>query len=272
VTKFRRAVEWATRFSTIPELTDRPSPLPFISSLLSHSGFCRLRPSDCEVGAIIANHPLDMIAFETNLSSLEMINSRPALEIRFQFVDGTEETFIQNDAERTENFLRVINPAHLFYQSRIVVADDYSKSVFVCSQINRIDFVFRGHGFSHIPADHADLVELSEADFRKHVPSSDLSGLQKRTQHRRVGDLLVSFLNLRMRGGSHVYLMNETLVKLPPDNHSYMQRLLSKGPLCIRQPRGGETALNLANLIGYSVYPGVTEIPADSWMAQPKGP
>ena len=185
-------------------------------------------------------------------------------------MDGSTETFIQPDAERAENVLRGINPVHLFYQSRIVVADDYSKSVFVCSQINRIDFLFQGHGFTHIPADHADLVELTESEFRKHVPSSDPSGLQKRTQPRRVGDLLVSFLNLRMRGGSHVYLMNETLVKLPSDSHSYMQRLLSKGPLCVRQPRGGESVLNLANLISYSVYPGVTEIPADSWMAQPK--
>ena len=200
-----------------------------------------------------------------------MTGSRPALEIRFQFVDGSEETFIQPDAERAENVLRGINPAHLFYQSRIVVADDYSKSVFVCSQINRIDFVFRGHGFSHIPADHADLVELTETEFRKHVTSSDPSGLQKRAQCRQVGDLLVSFLNLRMRGGSQVYLMNETLVKLPVDNQSYMQRLLSKGTLGVRLARGGESVINLANLISYSVYPGVAEIPADSWMAQPKG-
>jgi hypothetical protein len=212
----------------------------------------------------------DMIAVETNIRSQEASRSGPALEIRFQFVDASDETFIQNDAERAENVLRSINPVHLFYQSRIVVADDYSKSVFVCSQINRIDFLFQGHEFSHIPADHADLVELTESEFRKHVPSSNSSGLQKRTQQRRVGDLLVSFLNLRMRGGSRVYLMNETLVKLPSDNHSYMQRLLSKGPLCVRQPRGGESVLNLANLISYSVYPGVTEIPVDSWMAQPK--
>jgi hypothetical protein len=211
-----------------------------------------------------------MNAVETIVSSPEITRRCPALEIRFQFVDGSEETFIQNDAERAEALLRAINPAHLFYQSRIVVADDYSKSVFVCSEINRIDFVFQGHGYSHIPSDHADLVELTEAEFRKYVPAGDPSGLQKRTQRRRVGDMLVSFLNLRMRGGNHVYLMNETLVKVPSDNHSYMQRLLSKGHLAVRLPRGGESALNLANLISYSVYPGVTEIPADSWMAEPK--
>jgi len=97
-----------------------------------------------------------MIAFETNVGSPEVKGSRPALGIRFQFVDGSEETFIQPVAERAENVLRSINPVHLFYQSRIVIADDYSKSVFVCSQINRIDFIFQGHGFSHIPADHSN--------------------------------------------------------------------------------------------------------------------
>ena len=211
-----------------------------------------------------------MNAIENKIKIPETRKPRPALEIRFQFVDGSEESFIQPDPERAANFLRGINPAHLFYQYRIVVADDYSKSVFVCSQINRIDYVFPGHGFSHIPGDHADLVELTEAEYHKHVSASDPSGLQKRTQRRRVGDLLVSFLDLRMRGGSHVYLMNETLVKLPTESHSYMQRLLSKGPLSIRLHCGGEGVLNLANLISYSVYPGVTEIPADSWMAQPK--
>jgi hypothetical protein len=158
----------------------------------------------------------------------------------------------------------------LFSQSRVVVADDYSKSVFVCSQINRIDFVYDGDGFAHIPYDHADLVELTEAEFRKHVSQKNPARLQKRKQRRRVGDLLVSFLNLRMRGGRHVYLMNETLVKLPADSQSYMQRLLSKGTFVIRLAGGGQSYLNLANLISYSVYPGVAEVPADTWMAQPK--
>jgi hypothetical protein len=64
--------------------------------------------------------------------------------------------------------------------------------------------------------------------------------------------------------------MNEILVKLPADSQSYMQRLLSKGTLVVRLPGGGQSVLNLANLIGYTVYPGVAEVPADTWMAQPR--
>ncbi len=202
---------------------------------------------------------------------LSQINAAPPLEIRFQFVDGSVANFFQSDPEIAENIWSRINVAHLFTRPRIVVADDYSKSVLLASQINRIDFVFEGSDFSKIPNDHAELVELSEEDFRERVPLDDLARLERRVQPRRVGDLLVSFLHLRMRGGSHVYLMNETLIKLPVDNHSFMHRLLSGGSYSIRLQGGGQGFLNLSNLLGYTVYPGVPEIPSDSWMAVSSG-
>ena len=82
------------------------------------------------------------------------------LEIRFQFVDGSMTSFFQPDPEIAENIWSRINVAHLFTRLRIVPADDYSKSVFLSAQINRIDFVFEGSDFSQIPHDHADLVEM----------------------------------------------------------------------------------------------------------------
>ena len=212
-----------------------------------------------------------MIAIETNTRSPRKTNSRPALEIRFHFVDGSKKTFITANSEAAEAIRDRINLAKVFHKTRIVVADEYSKSVFVCSQINRVDFLFNGSGFSIIPPDHADLVELTKAEFDQCVPMNDPTLLQKRDHRRQVGDILVSFLHLRMRGGSHVYLMNEIVVKLPAENHSFMQRLLSNGTYGIRLREGGYGLLNLQNLIGYTVYPGVPELPADTWMAQPRG-
>src|SRR6266702_563071 len=100
-----------------------------------------------------------MIAVEPNTQSPEKRSSRSALEIRFQFVDGSSERFIQPNDEAAELIRQRTNSSSLFTQSRIVVADDYSKSVFVCAQINRVDLVFNGPGFSRMPVDHADLVE-----------------------------------------------------------------------------------------------------------------
>src|SRR5882762_11329017 len=113
-----------------------------------------------------------MNAVEPNTQSPEKRSSRPALEIRFQFVDGSGETFIQPNAEAAEVIRQLANSSNLFTQSRIVVADDYSKSVFVGAQINRVDLVFNGPGFSRIPVDYADLVELTEAEFHQCVPTT----------------------------------------------------------------------------------------------------
>ena len=211
-----------------------------------------------------------MVKMETNIRTARRTYLRPALEIRFQFVEGSGETYVQSDPGIAAKILNEISPPLLFSHYRIVVADDYSKSVFVCSQLNRVDFVFKGDGFSHIPEDQPDMVELSELEFYEHVNSDDPARRQKRGQPHRVGDLVVSFLHLRMRGGNHVYLMKETVVKLPVDNQSHMHRLLSKGTLGLRLPGGGVGFVNLANLIGYSVYPGVADAPTDTWIAQPK--
>jgi hypothetical protein len=211
-----------------------------------------------------------MVKIEANFRTALRTSLRPALEIRFEFVEGSQETYVQPSPVTAATILNAISPPLLFSHYRIVVADDYSKSVFVCSQLNRVDFVFEGDRFSHIPDEPADLVELAEVEFNEQVNLDDPTRLQKRRQPRRVGDVVVSLLRLRMRGGKQVYLMKEEVVKLPVDNQSYMHRLLSKGTLGFRLPGGGAGFLNLANLIGYSVYPGVVEAPTDTWIAQPK--
>jgi hypothetical protein len=212
----------------------------------------------------------DMTAIEINTRTPAKRGSHPALEIRFHFVDGSRETFTQPNAETAEVIRQQANSSHLFHQPRIVVADDYSKSVFVCAQINRVDLVFNDSGFSGIPSDYADLVELTEAEFHQCVPENDQTLLRKREHRLHVGDLMISFLHIRMVGGNHVYLMREAVAKLPAESQSFMQRLLSKGTYGIRLREGGCGLLNLHNLIGYTVYPGVPELPADTWMAKPK--
>jgi hypothetical protein len=63
--------------------------------------------------------------------------------------------------------------------------------------------------------------------------------------------------------------MVEAPVKLPAESQSLMHFMLSKGSVHMRLRGGGIGVLNLANLVGYTVYPGVAQIPADSWLAEP---
>ena len=63
--------------------------------------------------------------------------------------------------------------------------------------------------------------------------------------------------------------MVEFSVKLPAQNQSFMRFLLSKTGFHMRLRGGGLGVVNLARLAGYAVYPGVAQIPADSWIAEP---
>jgi hypothetical protein len=187
------------------------------------------------------------------------------LEVRFYLADGSVESFVQRDADAAERFWKDIDPQRLFTHPRLIVADEYSKTVFVPAHISRVDCIRADKDCWDLPADYADIVELSEAEFRQRTHLDEPALMEKREQRRPVGDLFVSFLDLRFVGGLRVFLMVELPVKLPSESHSHMNFLLSKRGIPMRLRNGGTAVLNLANLVRYSVYPGVKQLPADSW-------
>jgi len=56
---------------------------------------------------------------------------------------------------------------------------------------------------------------------------------------------------------------------LPAENQSFMRFLLSETAFHMRWTGGGVGVANLAHLAGYTVYPGVAQIPGDCWEAEP---
>jgi hypothetical protein len=188
------------------------------------------------------------------------------LEIRFHLIDGSVESFVQTDGAAAVRLLEKIEPHRLFNNTRLIVADEYSKTVFVPAQVNRVDFVQAQYDCWHFPGGFSDMVELTEAEFRDRAYLDDPAQAEERDQPRPVGDLLVSFIELRFVGNTRVFVMVEGLVKLPTESHTFMNFLLSKRGAQVRLRSGGVAVLNLANLVRYSVYPGVKELPEDTWL------
>ena len=93
--------------------------------------------------------------------------------------------------------------------------------------------------------------------------------MPKREQHTPVGDLLVSFLILHLVGSKPLYLMIEFPVKEADENLSFMKYLISRGGFHLRLRGGGVGVVNLAYLAGYTVYPGVPQVPIDTWLVEP---
>jgi hypothetical protein len=193
----------------------------------------------------------------------------PAMVIRVYLTDGSVESFAQPDEARAKALWDSLDPLRLFDQQRVVIAGVASKSVFVGSEIVRIDFVQRFCPCWQFPQGYSDIVELSEADFRKHAHLDHPERMAKREQHTPVGDLLVSFLQLRFKSSAPLFVMAELSVRLPAENQSFMRFLLSKTQFHMRLRGAGVGVVNLANLVAYTVYPGVAQVPADTWLAEP---
>ena len=189
--------------------------------------------------------------------------------VRVQLTDGSVESFTQTDEVTARKTWGSIDPVRLFNQPRLVIAGAYSKSVFVGSEIVRIDFVQHFCPCWEFPQGYSDVVELSEADFRKNAHLDEPELMPKREQSTPVGDLLVSFLKLGFKKTPPLFLMVEFSVKLPIENQSFMRFLLSKTGFHMRLRGGGIGVVNLAQLSGYTVYPGVAQVPADAWFAEP---
>jgi hypothetical protein len=196
-------------------------------------------------------------------------NSKPPLTIRFYLTDGSVHSFSQADATINEKLWDAIEPSRLFVHQRIVVGSEHSKSVFVCAEIIRVDFLHASFQCWQFPRGYSDIVELSEEEFRKHARLDDPSLMAKRDRPTPPGDPLVAFINLRMRGGQPLFVMVEAAAKLPAESQAFMQFLLSKTAVHMRLRGGGIGVVNLANLAGYTVYAGVAQLPADSWLAEP---
>ena len=193
----------------------------------------------------------------------------PAMIVRIHLENGSIQSFFQADEATARKTWEAIDPVRLFTQPRVVIAGDYSKSVFVGPAIVRIDFVQHFCPCWQFPEGYSDVVELSEADFRKHAHLGEPGLMQKREESTPVGDLLVSFLKLEFRSAAPLYLMAELSVKLPAENQSFMRFLLSKTGFHMRLRGGGVGVVNLAQLAGYTAFPGVAQIPSDTCLAEP---
>ena len=195
--------------------------------------------------------------------------SKPGFGIRVHLTDGSVESFAQEDAAEAQKLWDRIEPSRLFSQSRLVLAGEHSKSVYVTAQVVRVDFIQKSNDCWKFPGGYSDIVELTEDDFRKHAHLDQPDQMAKRNHPTPVGDLLVSFLKLHLTGGKPLFLMIEFPVKLPVESHSFMHFLLSKASFHMRLCGGGIGVINLANLLGYTVYPGVPQVPTDTWLAEP---
>jgi hypothetical protein len=197
------------------------------------------------------------------------VTAPSVLSLRVHLSDGSVESFFQADQAKAQQIWSSIEPVHLFAQQRLVIAGNYSNSVFVCSEIVRLDLFEPACPCWQFPDGYSDIVEISEADFRKNAHLDQPGLMLPRERPIPVGDLLVFFVKLHFRSIPPIFLMAEFSAQLPAENQSFMRFMLSKTGFHMRLGGGGVGIVNLSHLSGFTAYPGTSQAPSDSWLAEP---
>src|SRR5260221_7031802 len=153
---------------------------------------------------------------------------KTALTIRFHLTDGSVQSFVQTGDAAARKIWDAVEPAMLFARPRIVIGSEHSKMVFVSAETVRVDFFHDSFQCWEFPGGYSDIVELSEPEFRKHARLDQPELMPRREELTPAGDLLVSFAKLQMKGSRPQFVMVEIPVKLPVENQSFMQFMLSK--------------------------------------------
>src|SRR5882672_4501628 len=132
---------------------------------------------------------------------------KPAMTIRFHLTDGSTHSFVQPDDTAARKLWDCVDAARLFARQRIVIGSEHSKAVFVSAETIRVDFLQDAFQCWEFPGGYSDIVELNEEEFRRHAHLDKPALMAKRDQPTPTGDLLVSFVQLQMRGGRPQYAM-----------------------------------------------------------------
>lgn len=206
---------------------------------------------------------------ENTQMNMPSVAAPSILSLRIHLSDGSVESFFQADKAKAQQVWSSIEPAHLFAQQRLAIAGTYSNSVFVCSEIVRLDLFEPTCPCWQFPDGYSDIVEISEADFRKNTYLDRPELMPRREHPTPVGDLLISFVKLHFRNIPPIFLMAEFPARLPAESQSFMRFMLSKTGFHMRLGGGGVGIVNLAHLSGFTAYPGVAQTPLDSWQAEP---
>jgi hypothetical protein len=199
------------------------------------------------------------------------LKKKKNLEVRVYTSAGTAESFLLSDPCQIDGVCNKMDPATVFAKKRVIVAGEKFKTVFLASHVLRVDFMREEIRLWDFPGGYADIVDLTEEEFRKHAHLDEPELMRKREDETVVGDLVVSFVELVMVGGRRFHLMAEYPMKLPVENQTLLRLVLSSSVLHLRLACGGVGVLNLANVISYAVYPGTSQNPADTWVGERVG-
>ncbi|HTQ51280.1 MAG TPA: hypothetical protein VMJ12_11250 [Candidatus Acidoferrales bacterium] len=188
------------------------------------------------------------------------------LFIHMHKVNGSSETFIQNEESLIKHVLREFQSDSIFHQDQIVIAGRHSATCLPTRQLVRTDLVSEQLSDWNFPPGMVHAVELTETEFRALLQNPEL---REQRNHVSPQDAsVIVFFEVEMTGQSPLFLVREMAGEQFGDGRHVITDLLSTRSLCFRMRSGGVAALNLCHLMRVTLFPGLHPAPNEAWPAE----
>jgi len=188
------------------------------------------------------------------------------LKIQIHKMDGSSETFIQDETDMAKRILGEFEPDRIFSRERIIIADHHSLTSFPVGGVVRLDLVFEPSLHWLPSAEMVRAVELSETEFHDMLLNPELRVQWDPEQPPEAS--AVVFLEVEMVGQPTLFLVMEIVGEPLVDPQKTVATLFAAPVLCFRMRSGGVAALNLAHLLRVTFFPGAQPVPLEAWPAQ----
>lgn len=192
--------------------------------------------------------------------------SRNPLHIHVHKVDGSSETFIQNDENLIKHILREFQSDNIYHRDQIMIASRHSATCLPVRQLVRTDLVSEQSSDWNFPASMVHAVELTETEFWALLQNPELR--EQQTQTRSPDTTMIVFFEVEMTGQSPLFLVMELAGQPFGDRLQAIANMFSTPSMCFRMRGGGVAALNLAHLMRVTVFPGSHPAPIEAWPAE----
>jgi len=192
------------------------------------------------------------------------------LEIRIHPSNGGIQRFPQYDPQAIQQTLDRIQPERLFAQREIILATDYSQTVYPASAIARLDLVMDGFPAWPFHRNVADIIEITQSEFARgfasHLPRVEADGTTRVFSEMELTNGQRLFREVRLKPSrANTEAEQETL---PDDQALFLHQLLSRHGLWCRLRGGGAVLINPAHLVRMTFYRGPGTIPPNAWRVQ----
>jgi len=176
---------------------------------------------------------------------------KESLDIRVYGIDGTIDTYFQNNPDLVNRTLSELHPTTLFTQGRITLEDDCLEKSYLPPLLTRIDLITDRLSVWDFPFALGALDELLESEFEEKVRFLD----SEKTKD--VAADTPVCLDLEMLNGQHLFLSMDIVAGLPQARWNRIYSLLKERRLIFGLRSAGVGIVNLANLLRLSVYPDI---------------